>query len=85
MNEAVSPNGELINDLWNISIKSSYPDMEVTIYNRWGQLVWKSGMGYPVPWDGKSNSADLPADSYHYSIYLHNGSKPIVGDITIVR
>ncbi|MBK7709995.1 MAG: gliding motility-associated C-terminal domain-containing protein [Bacteroidales bacterium] len=85
LNDAISPNGDLINEVWNIGNINLYPSMEVTILNRWGQSVWKSGRGYPVPWDGKSNGAELPVDSYHYVIDLHNGSKPIVGDITIVR
>ena len=82
---AFSPNGDLINDSWMIGNSGEYPKMEVTIYNRWGQLVWKSGTGYHHPWDGRSKGADLPMDSYHYVIDLHNGSKPVIGSITIVR
>ncbi len=85
INEAFSPNADGINDEWVIGNINLYPDMEITIYNRWGQSVWKSGVGYPTPWDGRSNGADLPIDSYHYLIDLHNGSKPILGDVTIVR
>jgi gliding motility-associated-like protein len=83
--KAFSPNGDLINDVWNIGNIFLFPKMEVTIYNRWGQSVWKSGAGYPQPWNGKSNGSDLPIDSYHYVINLNNGTKPIVGDVTIVR
>jgi gliding motility-associated-like protein len=85
INEAFSPNADGKNDEWVIGNISLYPDLEITIYNRWGQSVWKSGVGYPTPWDGRSNGADLPIDSYHYIIDLHNGSKPILGDVTIVR
>jgi gliding motility-associated-like protein len=59
--------------------------MEVTIYNRWGQLIWKSARGYPVPWDGTYKGQQLPMDSYHYVIDLHNGYGLIIGFITIVR
>jgi gliding motility-associated-like protein len=83
--KAFSPNNDGINDYWNIGNVSLYPSIEVTIYNRWGQSVWKSGRGYPSPWDGKSNGVDLPMDSYHYVIDLHNGSKLLIGDVTIVR
>jgi gliding motility-associated-like protein len=85
IHSAFSPNGDLINDSWRVGNSEMYPEMEVTIYNRWGQSVWKSGRGFPVPWDGKSNGADLPIDSYHYVIDLHNDTKPIIGTITIVR
>ncbi len=83
--EAFSPNRDLINDIWNIGNIEAYPNVTVTIYNRWGQVVWRSETGYTHPWDGKSKGNDLPIDSYHYVIDLHNGSKPIVGEITIVR
>ena len=85
INDAISPNGDQINDVWNIGNTNLYPQMVVTIYNRWGQSVWKSEPGYPVPWDGRSNGRSLPIDSYHYVIDLHNGTKPILGDVTIVR
>jgi gliding motility-associated-like protein len=83
--KAFSPNGDLINDAWNIGNVGLYPEMQITVYNRWGQTVWKSGVGYPDPWDGKSNGSELPVDSYHYVIDLHNGTRPIIGDVTIVR
>jgi gliding motility-associated-like protein len=85
LSDVISPNGDLINDVWNIGNSASYPLMEVTIYNRWGQAVWKSGRGYPVPWDGRSNGRDLPVDSYHYIIDLHDGSRPVIGTVTVVR
>ena len=82
---AISPNGDLINDVWNIGMKELYPSMEVKIFNRWGESIWTSEKGYPKPWDGKSNGSELPIDSYHYIIDLHNGSKPLIGNVTIVR
>jgi len=82
---AISPNGDNINDLWNIGLRELYPEMEVTIFNRWGEAIWKSARGYPVPWDGRSNGNLLPMDSYHYIIDMHNGRKPVIGTITIVK
>jgi gliding motility-associated-like protein len=82
---AISPNGDLINDEWNIGLKELYPKIEVTIFNRWGEIIWKSEKGYPRPWDGRSNGTILPIDSYHYIIDLHNGSKLLIGHVTIVR
>jgi gliding motility-associated-like protein len=83
--EAISPNNDLVNDVLNIGNADLYPRIEILIFNRWGQLLWKSEEGYPKPWDGRSNGRVLPVDSYHYVIDLHNGMKPIMGDITIVR
>ena len=83
--DAFSPNRDLVNDVWNIEHIDLYPAVEITIYNRWGQLLWESEPGYPVPWNGRSRGEDLPIDSYHYFIDLKNGTKPLVGDVTIVR
>ena len=83
--EAFSPNGDLINDVWNIGNIELYPDMMVKIYNRWGQPIWVSEPGYPVPWNGRSNGVRLPIDAYHYVIDLNNGYKAIMGTVTIVR
>jgi gliding motility-associated-like protein len=82
---AISPNGDNINDEWIIDRINLYPEMEVKIFNRWGEIVWRSEKGYTHPWDGKSNGKDLPIDSYHYIIDLHNSTKPTIGNVTIVR
>ncbi|MBE0673318.1 MAG: gliding motility-associated C-terminal domain-containing protein, partial [Bacteroidales bacterium] len=82
---AFSPNGDNINDVWNMGMVFLYPQMEVTIFNRWSEPVWRSERGYPVPWNGRSNGRALPMDSYHYIINLNNGRKPIIGNVTIVR
>ena len=81
----ISPNGDLINDVWNIGLSELYPEIEIQIFNRWGEAIWRSEKGYPDPWDGRSRGRQLPVDSYHYIIDLHNGTKPIIGNITIVR
>ena len=82
---AISPNGDLINDVWNIGMIELYPELEIKIFNRWGEIVWRSEKGYPRPWDGRSKGVPLPIDSYHYIIDLHNGSKQLIGNVTIVR
>ncbi|MBN2862065.1 MAG: gliding motility-associated C-terminal domain-containing protein, partial [Bacteroidales bacterium] len=82
---AISPNGDMINDFWNIGLSELYPEIEIKIFNRWGEEIWRSAKGYPDPWDGRSRGRLLPFDSYHYIIDLHNGTRPIIGNVTIVR
>ncbi|GAG95966.1 unnamed protein product, partial [marine sediment metagenome] len=48
-------------------------------------LVFRSDKGYTMPWDGTYKGRMLPVDSYHYVINLNDGSKPVVGNVTIVR
>ncbi len=80
-----SPNGDNINDTWRIGLIELYPDAVVEIFNRWGTLVFKSKRGYPDPWDGSYKGRILPMDSYHFVVNLHNGTKPVTGNVTIVR
>ena len=88
-----SPNGDNINDIWRIGIEpypyieifELYPNVVIEIFNRWGELVFRSDKGYTNPWDGTFKGKMLPIDSYHYVINLHDGTKSVVGNITIVR
>jgi gliding motility-associated-like protein len=83
---AFSPDGDGVNDFWNINRIALYTEAEVIVLNRGGYIVWISEKGYPEPWDGRAaNGKELPMDSYHYAIDLHNGEKPIVGHVTIIR
>ncbi|NJM15011.1 MAG: hypothetical protein HC896_06180 [Bacteroidales bacterium] len=46
-----------------------YPNVTVEVYNRWGELIFKSkGYNPGEEWNGKHirTDEDLPADSYHY-------------------
>jgi gliding motility-associated-like protein len=82
--DAFSPNGDGINDVWNIKGIELYPSARITICNRWGQVLWKSDLGYPVPWDGVSRGKALPVDSYYYFIEIPGRFKPIIGTVTLV-
>jgi gliding motility-associated-like protein len=92
-----SPNNDGFNDVWIIGFVEEpgddptellgelYPEAVVEIYNRWGEMVFRSERGYPNPWNGSYKGRSLPVDSYHYVIDLNNGSKPLVGNVTIVK
>lgn len=82
-----SPNGDGINDNWNIPGLSKYPNSRVEVYNRWGTKLFVS-KGYNKPWDGRYNGAYVPAATYYYLIYLNDGTgkeKPIAGWIEVMR
>ncbi|MCR8561679.1 VCBS repeat-containing protein [Mucilaginibacter sp. BJC16-A38] len=79
-----TPNGDGINDLWNISAITSYPNSSITVYTRYGSLVYRS-TGYAKAWDGTYNGSTLPVGTYYYLIDLKNGKKPLSGPITIIR
>jgi gliding motility-associated-like protein len=80
-----SPNGDGINEIWEIQRIENYPEATVEIFNRWGTQVYKSTDGYKQPWDGKHKGENLPLATYYYIIRLDKISKPISGNVTIVR
>lgn len=82
---AFSPNGDGINDVWEIPYLSDYPESKVEIFNRNGQLVFHS-VGYARTWDGKMNGKPLPVGTYYYIIEpKNNGYSKLSGSITIIK
>jgi gliding motility-associated-like protein len=79
-----TPNGDGVNDTWNIPQLQHFPNCSVFIYNRWGQTVF-SGNGYPKPWNGLYKGKPLPIGAYYYVIDLKNNTSPLSGFITIIR
>ncbi|MGV8878529.1 MAG: PKD domain-containing protein [Sphingobacteriaceae bacterium] len=79
-----SPNGDAINDYWNIRYLDSYPNCTVEIYNRNGEKLYSS-VGYGNPWDGRYNGKDLPVGTYYYIINPKNSLKMLAGSLTIIR
>jgi len=87
INDGFSPNGDGVNDGWQLPIVEDYPNILVDIYNRWGQLVFSS-VGYTIPWDGRYKGKDLPVGTYYYVIDLNDNTvedRFLTGPITIMR
>lgn len=79
-----SPNGDGINDKWVIEYLESYPGATVEVYNRYGQLVYRS-VGYSNPWDGTYNGNPMPVATYYWIINPKNGRQQMNGSVTIIR
>ncbi|MCB0770512.1 MAG: gliding motility-associated C-terminal domain-containing protein [Flavobacteriales bacterium] len=82
-----TPNGDGINDTWEIPGIADYPGAEVTIHDRWGQRVLQTN-GYREPWDGTNNGRAVGVGTYYYHIQLNQlegRSPPYTGFVTIVR
>ena len=67
----ITPNGDGINDTWDIGNIANYQNATVDIFDRYGQNVFHS-LGYPKPWDGTFNGKRLPAGAYYYIIDLND-------------
>ena len=83
ISDGISPNGDGANDTWMINGLSSYPDAEVSVFNRWGQEVY-SGTASSAPWDGTDNGKELPTADYYYVLDLGNG-QTYNGVVTLKR
>lgn len=70
--QIVTPNDDGTNDTWIVNGLVHYPDNKVSIFNRWGNLVFEK-VGYINEWDGTSNqkkigNSPLPVGTYYYII-----------------
>ncbi len=79
-----TPNGDQINDVWNIGGITSYPTRHVKIFNRYGQLVFQRE-AYQQDWAGTYKGNPLPAGVYYYIIDLGFEGQIIKGAVAIIR
>jgi gliding motility-associated-like protein len=78
-----TPNNDGMNDYWYIPDLEQYGKLQVTVYNRFGQAVYKSD-SYKNDWDGTWNGYPLPSASYYYII--KSSTKGFIkGVVNIVR
>ena len=63
----LTPNGDNINDVLRIIKPASCRKIEISIYNRWGQLVWAQA-DCDNTWDGQSLNGNILPDGTYYLI-----------------
>ena len=84
---AFSPDSDGINDFFKISGQGIL-DFQIEIYNRWGQMVYKSD-DLSKGWNGTFKGRNLPTGSYVYKIKtIQNGNgEELVktGTVALVR
>ncbi len=79
----LSPNGDGINDTWNIQGLEDYPNASISVFDRWGQKVY-SGASQDPDWDGTTNGSECPTADYYYILELGDGQK-FNGVVTLKR
>ncbi|MCG6189931.1 T9SS type B sorting domain-containing protein [Maribellus maritimus] len=80
--DVFTPNGDGINDKWEIGNIDFYPFQKVVIYNRYGQIVYTCEREY-VPWDGKIDGKIIQG-TYMYQLIFDSSNKKY-GQVTILR
>ncbi len=81
---AFTPNGDGVNDLWNIKSLNEFPQCLVSVYSRNGSLVFQS-RGYGKPWDGTYNGSPVPTGTYYYIIDPKGGLQKLSGYVAVLR
>jgi gliding motility-associated-like protein len=93
--EAFSPNGDGLNDQFEIKGLEKYNDVHIEIFNRWGNVVFQSdnygeGNGKEGFWDGighsrlGNNTGPVPTGTYFYVLKAVDGQN-ISGSIYLDR
>ncbi len=83
--EIITPNNDGFYDKWKIKNIELFPNAEVQVFNRWGKRVFSTKNIPANEWEGTFNGELLPTDSYHYILYLNDGSEPRSGVVSIIR
>ncbi|MBX7051414.1 MAG: HYR domain-containing protein, partial [Flavobacteriales bacterium] len=84
--EVITPNGDGVNDVFQIAGIEKYPNSHLQIFTKRGHKIFES-KGFETKWDGKSQakltigSGLLPQDTYYYTLDLGDGSELMKGFI----
>lgn len=79
-----TPNGDGINDYWDIKNLKLYEGSIIEIYSPQGQIVYRS-VNYAKPWDGMLNGKQLPVGTYYYVINSNSERRLLSGYVTLLR
>ena len=69
-----SPNNDNQNDDWKIKGIEKYNEAKISVFNRWGQLLFE-GNNIKSSWNGIYNNELLPTGDYYFIIDLGNNQK----------
>ncbi|NUN99972.1 MAG: gliding motility-associated C-terminal domain-containing protein, partial [Saprospiraceae bacterium] len=87
----ITPNGDGMNEALVFDVLLSnpaeeFPNNELIVFNRWGDIVYQA-KPYTNNWQGtNSDGEELPHGTYYYILRLNIGNREIIrGDVTIVK
>ncbi len=86
----VSRNSDGLNDLFFIKNLHYFPENELKLYNRWGDLIFQA-QPYINNWDGSSSTQgnttgqEATSGTYFYMLKLYPDSDPMTGYVELKR
>lgn len=85
---AITPNGDGINDIWNIQALG-FQRYTVTVYNRWGTELWTNGGDPTKLWNGTDKSGQAVIEGVYTFVFVgtdQNGKQVTrTGTVTVLR
>jgi gliding motility-associated-like protein len=79
-----TPNGDGVNDRWEIPALQAYRIYTVNVFNRWGQPVLTHRNSF-LPWSGETGGRPLPAGTYYYLIRIEDNQQLLSGWVDLLR
>ena len=89
--EFFTPNGDGINDTWNIpgATTTFFKEIDIKIFNRYGKVLYSiNNNNAGIGWTGTFNNKILPSDNYWFKVRLIDYSGKIIektGNISLLR
>ncbi len=84
-----TPNGDIINDTWQIQGANLIPNSKIYIFDRYGKILAQIDPTSVVGWDGLYNGRQMPASDYWFSVdYIDPNNqqiKKVNGHFSIIR
>ena len=68
MPNVFTPNGDGVNDVFKPVEYNCFSNINFSIYNRWGQIVYESSK---ISWNGKNKKGKLVSDGTYYWVLIH--------------
>gem|GEM_PF-1065895 len=86
---AFTPNGDGLNDVFRVTNAVLYPVFELSIFNRWGEVIYRSD-DIRSGWDGTFRGKEQESGVYIWLIRFRKGSVSgeevtLTGNVTLLR
>ena len=88
--DAFTPNGDNLNDFFDVGYDCDLFNYSIRIFDRWGQMIFNSN-DVNDPWDGTRNGEDVPLGVYYFEINFDYKDHNLVrkskhtGTLTLIR
>jgi gliding motility-associated-like protein len=85
--EFLSPDGNGNNDYWYPTRIEDYPNLEVSIFDRYQRLIIRFNGNNELGWDGTYQGKPLPSGDYWYVVKTNNNKddREYIGGMTLFR